>query len=113
MGAWEASAPARWRCQHGPDHPIIQHRDLGERKENPKKKKKKKFSPLLKSSSTPSPTTFCMYGVSPKVKKGGMRRCHVSGPGRVSKKGFGLLFELGIWGGFVGEMIVPRFDRAW
>lgn len=37
-----------------------------------------------------------------------MRRCHVSGPGRVSKKGFGLLFEFGICGGLVGEMIVPR-----
>lgn len=37
-----------------------------------------------------------------------MRRCQVSGPGKVSKKGFALLFEFGMWGGFVGEMIVPR-----
>lgn len=37
-----------------------------------------------------------------------MRRCQVSGAGRVSWKGLGLLFRVEIVGGLVGEIMVPR-----
>lgn len=36
-----------------------------------------------------------------------MRRCHCSGPGRVSKKGLGFVM-FGISRGLVGEMMLPR-----
>lgn len=37
-----------------------------------------------------------------------MRLCQISGPGRVAKKGLGLLLSFAMTSGFVGETMSPR-----
>lgn len=62
---------------------------------------------LLRSCWIWSLASFCMYGVSPNVKYGGMRLCQTSGAGRVSWNRLVWLSSATV-GRLVGEMILPR-----